>query len=181
MDVTNLTAEQSRHILDCILSNSYNFEDYFDYKNRILDILVNNNHFPDKDEYLLKMALNKLKADGYIDFVQKKEGVEKWQFIADLSASEGMSIRRNFNGHIFLATGGYDGEEQRRITATKENKDALTRSEGYASGLQTWTQNLANRTADLTFWTRLVAVGAIGLVLWEVVAFAIEHHWFSCP
>ncbi len=57
-------------------------------------------YFPNKDEYLFRMALNRLKDDGYIDFVYVAGKQE--QPFTNRHAGEGMTIRRNFNGHIFL-------------------------------------------------------------------------------
>jgi hypothetical protein len=43
-----------------------------------------------------------------------------------------------------------------------------------------WTRILAVRTHSLRNWTKAVAVGAIGLVVWEIIAFLLEHYWLSC-
>jgi hypothetical protein len=99
----------------------------------------------------------------------------------------GMEYTRNlnylitFDGKFFLKTvGGYRNKNANDLQKIANENAMNQRMEKNAQDLVTWTQNLTNRTSDLTFWTRLVAIGAIGLVLWEVVAFAIEHHWFSC-
>jgi len=165
-----LTVNDHLEVLDYVLENTVEQKDYLHVKSFFC---TNNDVFPEKDEYFLKMALNKLKKDNYIDFIRIAGNTAI--FIDEYQAGEGMSIRRNFNGHIFFKNGGYIGEERRKITASQENKDALERGEGYASGLQIWTEKLANRTAELTRWTKAVAFGAIGLVAWEIFAFVYDH------
>ena len=79
---------------------------------------------------------------------------------------------------VFNEFGGYvqkEINERQRITDDNARNQRMERNEEL---LASWTENLANRTADLTFWTRLVAIGAIGLVVWEVIAFLWEHHFF---
>ena len=71
--------------------------------------------------------------------------------------------------------GGFDKQNQNRLKELKEVNDRNQRMERNEESLVTWTQNLTNRTSDLTFWTRLVAIGAIGLVAWEIIAFFLEH------
>jgi hypothetical protein len=141
MDITKLNADQYRDVLDYILSESYHPEDYFEYKNRILPLLVSNNFFKNQDEYLLRMFLNKLHQDGYIDFIAGE------RFVVGQQAGEGMTIRRNINGHIFLSNGGYT---QERINAVK-NESRKDHREKY-----------------LLWGTWAVAFGAIALVAWEM-------------
>ena len=115
MDVTKLTPEQTRNILDFVLENAYHPEDYFDFKNKILPLLITENLFLDNDEYLLQMALNQLKRDRYIDFIEEAPNSKIKNFNDKRSAGEQLTIRRNFAGHIFLANGGYNGEEKEKL------------------------------------------------------------------
>jgi hypothetical protein len=164
MDVTKLTPEQTRSILDFVLENSYHPRDYWNVQE---DLLKYEEYFPNHDGYLLKMSLNQLKQDGYIDFIVIN-GAQQI-FLEGNSAGVNMTIRRNFKGHIFLANGGYKGEELRRIANADAEKAAAVRDEGYASSLATWTERLAVRTRNLMIATWGVATGAIGLVLWEII------------
>ena len=58
------------------------------------------------DEHTLIMILNKLQKDGYVDFIAGE------RYVTGQQASEGMSIRRNFNGNSFLKSGGYVKQKQ---------------------------------------------------------------------
>ena len=94
------------------------------------------------------------------------------QFVDDRGAHYLIS----FKGKYFWETvHGYSEQARReQINADSLNAQNL-RSERNDEQVVAWTQNLANRTADLIFWTRLVAIGAIGLVVWEIVAHFLAH------
>lgn len=164
MDVTKLTPQQTIEMLDFILENSYHPKDYHDYKLMMLPKLVDAKLFPDEDEPLLKMALNKLKEDGYLDFVQKKDGIDQWQFISDLSAAEGMTIRRNFNGHLFVGNGGY---RQQKINADAENK-RVEKLENENRANQTW----------MIWLTVILAASAFLTLVYYCVDLYWRYHWF---
>lgn len=166
-----LTAADHLQVLDYVLENTFNNRDYWDAKNFFC---IGNEVFPKNDDYLLKMALNKLQKDGYVDFIAGE------RYVIGQQAGEGMSVRRNFNGHIFLASGGYLGEQQRLATEQRAKNDYQERAETLATGLRDWTRILAVRTNGLKNWTRAVAIGAIGLVVWEVIhTLFFENH--ACP
>jgi hypothetical protein len=121
-------------------------------------------------------CLKKLNKDGYLYFMDN----EKKNIPSDVM---GMYYNRqlnyliSFDGKYFLATvGGYRNKHANDLQKIANENATNKRMEKNAEDLVTWTQNLTNRTKDLTYWTRLVAIGAIGLVVWEVVAFLIEHH-----
>jgi len=80
-------------------------------------------------------------------------------------------LKITFGGIMFINSGGYVGEEKRRIE--KEVNESLYRekAETLAKRLADWTETLATRTKSLMIATWAVAVGAIGLVLWEM------RHW----
>lgn len=166
-----LTTSEHLQVLDYVLENTLHSRDYWDAKNFFC---IDNEVFPEKDEYFLKMALNKIQKDGYIDFIAGE------RYVTGQQAGEGMSIRRNFNGHMFLAAGGYVGE-QKRLQAEESAKNAYQeRAETLATGLRDWTRILAVRTNGLKNWTTAVAIGAIGLVVWEVIhTLFFENH--ACP
>jgi hypothetical protein len=148
---------KQREILDYVLTNTYEQKDYLDVKQFFCS---NNENFPSGDEYYLKIVLNKLNLDGYIDFIRISGHLG--QYITGHQAGEGMSIRRNFNGHLFLAKGGYEGEHIGRIL----NEVRVVSNE---TDLVKWTKQLSERTRKLMVATWAVAIGAIGLVVWEVV------------
>lgn len=171
MDVTKLTSEQTRNILDFVLENSYHPEDYFDFKNKILPKLISEKLFPDEDEYLLQMALNQLKRDGYIDFIDEAPNNKIKNFNDKRSAGENLTIRRNFAGHIFLANGGYKEDDNRRIIAA-------TNESAYNGRMETYSDRLATWTTRLTYATWLAGASAALLLLWDMRHWIASH--FSC-
>lgn len=164
MDVTKLTPEQTRNILDFVLENSYHQEDYFDFKKRLLPMLSSIGYFSDEDEYLMKMVLNKLQKDGYVDFIRISGKVG--QFVETYQAGEQMSIRRNFSGHIFIANGGYTGESQRKNAIQAHQSAYNARMETYSDSLSKW-------TVRLTYATWTAAAGAMGVLIWGM------RHWIA--
>ena len=86
--------------LDYVLNITADPRDYFH-----LNEHLGRDGYLNIDEHNLKLFLNKLKEDGYIDFRAGK------RFVEGQEASEGVTIRRNFNGDIFIAQGGYVGQE----------------------------------------------------------------------
>lgn len=78
-----------------------------------------------------------------------------------------------YDGVMFYLSGGYMGQYDSKLAIAGMNQ----RMEKSAQDLVDWTQNLATRTRELRDWTRAVAIGAIGLVLWEIVKTAFfEKH-----
>lgn len=155
--------------LNYVLENTLHDRDYWDVK----EAFFRDNVLPENDEYYLKMILNKIHRDGYIDFMTGQ--VNHKTYVTDREAGANMNIRRNFNGHLFLANGGYVGEHKRNQEKETNRQKYDGRMETYAKNLVTWTQNLANRTKALTDWTRVVGIGAVGLVVWEIIAFFLGH------
>jgi hypothetical protein len=163
-----LNTSNHLQVLDYVLENTFHNRDYWDVKNFFCN---NNETFPENDEYFLKMALNKIQKDGYIDFIAGE------RYVTGQQAGEGISIRRNFAGHLFLNDGGYIGEENRRIAEAQTRNDYQERAETLATDLRDWTRILAVRTNELKNWTMAVAIGAIGLVAWEIFhALFLEKH-----
>jgi hypothetical protein len=158
-------------VLDYVLTHCYEQRDYIDVRKAF----CKDELFPENDEYYLKMVLNKLNQDGYIDFIDLREGGKVGFFLKDRQAGEGMSIRRNLNGTLFLEGKGYAGEISRKNEQLKITREYREREETLAARLAQWTESLAIQTRNLTFWTRLVAIGAIALVLWEIAAYLLEH------
>ncbi len=94
--------------------------------------------------------MDKLRKDGYIDFVAGQK------ICNDFRASDGLEIRRNFEGTVFIEAGGY--VQQAISDAKYENrKDSYERK--------------------LLYGTWGIALGAIALVFWEMYkTFVIEGH-----
>lgn len=104
----------------------------------------------------------------YCEFLGNRDS----EFVDDRGAHYLVS----FKGKYFWETEKGYAEQVRLEQIKSDFLSAQTqRTERNEEQLVTWTRNLANRTQDLTFWTRLVAIGAIGLVLWEIVAYLLEH------
>jgi hypothetical protein len=76
----------------------------------------------------------------------------------------------SFKGKLFWeTTGGFKERarlEQIKINSLEEQNRRMERND---EQLVTWTENLANRTRDLTNWTKVVGIGAVGLVVWEII------------
>ena len=158
-----LAITQYREVLDYVLENTLEQKDYFHVKDFFC---YTNETFPEKDEYYLKMVLNQLRNDGYIDFIRWVDG--DGIFVDQLQAGERLTIRRNFNGHIFSSNGGYQEQENKRKADEQAKNEAQIRSDSYAKELTVWTSRLAIRTRWLMWATWAVALGAIGLVAWEI-------------
>lgn len=164
-----LTVNDHIQVLDYVLANTHEQRDYFHVKEFFCD---NNPNFPENDEYFLKMVLNKLQKDGLIDFIRIAGKVG--QYVEGVEAGEGFSVRRNFDGHIFFKNGGYQGAEERKIQQETNESLYRERAETLAKRLADWTEKLANRTSSLMVATWAVAIGAIGLVIWEIFHFVLE-------
>lgn len=96
----------------------------------------------------IDLIMDKLRDDGYIDFVAGQK-ISK-----DTRASEGLEMRKNYNGVIFRQNGGY---------VQKAINDALIENQ----------KDFRERM--LLYGTWAVAVGAIGLIIWEMIkTFCIE-------
>ncbi len=161
--------------LDFVLSHSKDERDYADV---VRVLLSENSILPVDDEHYLKMILNKLHKDGYIDFLEGQANFKI--YIHNREAGNNMYVRTNFQGRLFLIDGGYEGQYNSNKTKETNLASRYERTEKNEENLVTWTENLANRTSELMNWTQWVAFGAIALVVWEIIAFALEHHWFSC-
>lgn len=118
-------------------------------------------------------CLKKLHKDGFLYFMYR----------------DGNVVNNYWRDHNFLIT--FDGKyfwetvkgykekiriENAKIQAISDQNQRMEKNEEL---LVSWTKNLADRTKSLTNWTRAVAVGAIGLVVWEIIAFLLEHSCFS--
>ncbi|MCK9403412.1 MAG: hypothetical protein M0Q26_08440 [Chitinophagaceae bacterium] len=154
--------EQLNYVLEKLLHD----RDYLDVK----EDFFKENVLPEKDEHYLKMILNKLHKDGYIDFMEGE--ANRKTYIINREAGHNMNIRRNFNGQLFLANGGYVGEYKRKQEKETNRQLYDGRMETTAGNLAEWTKRLAIRTRYLMWATWAVAAGAIGLVVWEI--------WDSC-
>lgn len=113
-------------------------------------------------------CLKKLHKDGFLYFMAQNGLVVDYYHRAH-------NFLISFDGKYFWETTKGYRENTIRLNANVEAMDALReRTERNEGLIVSWTRNLAERTADLTFWTRLVAIGAIGLVVWEVIAFFLK-------
>lgn len=124
------------------------------------------------DRRELNEILAKLKKDGYIEW--KIEGT-------DVNTHEkDTRYIVTFEGQMLNELGGYsqkeiDKEQERNFIKTAEK--LRSDREGL---LVSWTESLANRTRDLTNWTKVVGIGAVGLVVWEIIVYCLEHFSLSC-
>lgn len=127
----------------------------------LIAILLNTHDFtiPLSD---VRIILKRLEKDGYV----RQANGTVWVL--------------TFDGIFFKESGGYSQENENKLFKIKNEIDQSQRMERNEEQLVNWTQNLADRTKDLTFWTRLVAVGALSLVLWEMIAFLLEHSSRCC-
>jgi len=134
--------------LNYVLEKSHHQKDYLDtIKELEKDIMSST------DRHNIKLILNKLHRDGYLDFIAGE------RYITGQQASEGLSIRRNFDGDLFLDIGGYVGEENRRITRETNEKAYNDRMETYTSRLAVWTERLTYGT-----------IGAACIIVgWEII------------
>jgi len=98
----------------------------------------------------INLIMDKLRDDEYIDYVAGQ------QINKTMRASDGLNMRRNFNGTVFIAAGGY---VQKAINDAKiENQKDF-------------------RERMLLYGTWAVAAGAIGLIIWEMIkTFCIEPY-----
>ena len=124
------------------------------------------------DRRELKEILGKLKKDGYIE----------WQIEGNDVTTHEKDTRYivTFEGQVLNELNGYsqqeiDKEQERNFIKTSEK----ARSDREAL-LVSWTASLSNRTRDLTKWTKVVGIGAVGLVLWEIIVYCLEHFSHSC-
>lgn len=122
--------------LNYVLEKTHHQRDYF----HIQEDLCNDNNLS-VDKHNLNMILNKLQKDGYVDFIAGE------RYVTGQQAGEGITIRRNFDGDLFLSSGGYIKQ-----AATIESSERIKN----------------NREIHLVRGTWAVAIGAIALVLWEM-------------
>jgi hypothetical protein len=130
--------------LDYVLNGTLGEKDYFNLK----ETLLADNSLP-TDEHYIKMLLNKLRVDGYVDFIAGE------RFVTGQQVGEGMSIRQNFNGRLFLLDGGYEGKYKNEVAKITAQSAATDRAEKYAK----W----------LTLWTKCLFFGTLALVLVEAL------------
>ncbi len=164
-----LTTSDYLQTLDYVLENTVAERDYADVKKFFCQ---ESSVFPEGDEHFLNMALNKLRLDGYIDFIEFEFNSGRHRLIENAVAGPNMSIRRNFNGHVFARAGGYQGAEFRRMQDLKDKAAYDEKMAKYSERLTTWTEGLTKWTRRLTIAT--IGVGAV-LLLWEVYKFLFEH------
>lgn len=108
----------------------------------------------------IDLIMDKLRDDGYIDFIAGS------QISKDFRASDGLDIRRNFNGSVFNESGGY---VQQAIDAASANRRI--------ENIETSQLSLSKGLNVVTAW---IAGGTIALVLVELLKLALERHWFGC-
>lgn len=100
----------------------------------------------------IDLIMDKLRDDGYIDYVAGQK------ITKELRASDGLEIRRNFNGAVFNEYGGYVQK------ATDEKNDRALRD---------------SRDRRLSNGTVYLAIGTFLIVAWEMYkTFVIEGHSF---
>ena len=98
----------------------------------------------------IDLIMDKLREDSYVDYVAGQK-INK-----DMRASDGLNLRRNFNGTVFITKGGYIDKDLRESKA-RALRDKLDK-------------RLSNGTV-------LLAVGTFLIVAWEMIkTFCIEHH-----
>lgn len=106
------------------------------------------------NEFDFAMIINKLRRDGYIDFI------ENGKYANDKQFEEGVDVRRNFDGDLFVENAGY-----------VKQSDATAIAERIKN----------NRERQLSTGTVLLAIGTFLLVLTEVLIHWNElRHVFSC-
>ena len=134
--------------LDIALDATFHQRNYKD----LLDYLASQPNMQ-LDEHNYRLILNKIRDDGYIDFVAGTS-------ITKQSAAEGIEIRRNFEGNLFWESGGYT---KRAIDINAEN-NRIRRNE------------IATRR--LTFAALIFAVPSGFLALADLYK---DHGWFQSP
>lgn len=120
----------------------------------------------------LDSILRKLKKDGFITFTLEGRQVDEIEYETRFSET--------FEGNVLNELGGYTQRERDKLQNETNRRTYDERMETYAKNLALWTENLTNRTADLMWWTRLVAIGAVGLVIWEMIQYFFLHPESSC-
>jgi hypothetical protein len=82
----------------------------------------------------------------------------------------------NSKGKLFWeGVGGFEKQDQNRRLELKEISARNQRMEKNEVNLVEWTRILAVRTHSLRNWTRIVGIGAVALVVWEIMAYILEH------
>lgn len=115
------------------------------------------------DTHTLNLILNKLHRDGYIDFMAGE------RYVTMQEASDGISIRRNFDGDLFVEAGGYSKQKSDKETIIQDSVLMNQRMERNAQDLVSWTKSL----------TAATILAAALIVGWEMVkTFWIEGHSF---
>lgn len=118
-------------------------------------------HFRDAMDQLnlegRKIIIRKLQRDGYIDVVREKK------VVADNVYNDTDLLQRNFDGDLFILQGGY--VQQRKDVESEKTKLADLEQRQFEQ---------ETRMVTLTRW---VAIGAVGLVAWEIFKFFVfENH-----
>ncbi len=159
-------------VFDWLKTNSDKDPDFSAIKEGLKDYKLDDGEIDD--------CLKKLHKDGYLYFMDNKKENQKSDVAGEIY-HRGYNYLITFDGKFFLKTvGGYQKKNANDLQKIANEEAVTQRMEKSAQDLVTWTQNLATRTQELRNWTKAVAIGALGLVVWEVIAFALEHHWFSC-
>lgn len=102
--------------LDYVLSKTHHSRDYFHvWEDFSKDVELGVN------QHDLNMMLNKLQRDGYIDFIAGE------RYVTGQQVGEGMAVRRNFEGDLFITNGGYVKEASTIVAAEKikNNREKL--------------------------------------------------------
>lgn len=98
----------------------------------------------------IDLIMDKLRADGYVDFIAGNHlGTTQ-------RASDGLQMRRSFEGTVFISKGGYVKEAELNATVERIRN---------------------NRERMLSVGTVLLAIGTFLLVAWEMYkTYCIEPH-----
>ena len=127
---------------------------YLNHKNKPSELFIHIRDglkiSPEDDEgYVdLSMILDKLLKDGYIRYKYPTQDGKL------LTESKDWLYKINYDGKQFIESGGY---VQQKINEENENEKFL---------------KMEVRSLRISFW---VAFGAIGLLVWELIKFYLEH------
>jgi len=112
------------------------------------------NKFPTIPKEQMRTLVRKLQRDNLVDVIRKDKKVVAYDDYAGF-VNEWL-IRRNFDGELLVANGGYTNKE---IIDVKNEK------------------RKDHRELHLLFGTWFVAFGAVSLVVWEMIkTFCLENH-----
>ena len=110
--------------------------------------------------------VQKLERDGFVHTEKevKNEG-------------NNITIRHSLtlDGKLLYESGGYTQRNKNEEIKLREIELKNEKDEKNASELVRWTSVLTERTKSLFFWTKVLAVTTIGLVLLELVKWIVER------